>query len=69
MKRILILLVLVFSLSMVADAKPRYKQSRGKYTTYKKYKKRKNKKSKTYHYNNSVYKHKKCKLSKVYPVK
>lgn len=68
MKRILILLVLVFSLSMVADAKPRYHQSRGKYTTYKQYKKRKNKKSKVCYFK-SVYKHKKCRLSKIYPVK
>jgi hypothetical protein len=68
MKRILILLVLVFSLSMVADAKPKYHQSRGRTTTYKQYKKTKHKKTKVYHYN-SVYKHKKCRLSKVYPVK
>ena len=73
MKKILFILVLIFSLSMVVEAKPRY--SRHKYTTYAKYQKSKSKKykykktkSKVCHFNPNA-KFKKCSLSKVYKVK
>ena len=65
MKKILFILILLFSISLVVDAKPKYNGYKA-YTTYKK-KKNKNK-SKVYHFNPNQ-KHKKCKLSKYYKVK
>ena len=66
MKKILFILILLFSISLVADAKPKYNRYKA-YTTYKKKKNKKNK-SKVYHFNPNQ-KHKKCSLSKVYKVK
>jgi hypothetical protein len=70
MKKILILAVLIFGLNFVADidAKPRTRKYN--YSRYQKTKQRRMRKNKTHKRTcQTTYKHKKCNLCKVYPVR